>query len=448
MKFKHITDDSRKVKKGSVFVAIKGEHFDAYNFIPEAISKGADVIVSESKPKIDWLKKVKYLKVKDARDKLSRLSSEFYGNPGNKLTLIGVTGTDGKTTTSHMIYEILKKAGRNVGLISTITSPGFHVTTPESLELYKILAKFVKQRKEFVVLEVTSHAIAQKRISPLKFEIAVITNITHEHLDYHKTFEKYRDTKLKLLQNAKVAVLNKDDRNYSYLYKNIHRKKLTYSLKENNLNLLKIMKKPIAEVGKYNVQNALAAYTTAKYFGINTADIIDALENMQPPIGRLEEIKNKLGIKVYIDFAHTPNALKQVLKLLKSQKTGRVVVVFGCAGERDVKKRPMMANIATELADVSIFTAEDPRSEDIKDIFSHMIKGVKNKQAKYFKIAERGEAIYFAIRKVAKKGDIVLIAGKSHENSMAYNGAEYDWSDFLAVRMALRGKVLKIARND
>jgi UDP-N-acetylmuramoyl-L-alanyl-D-glutamate--2,6-diaminopimelate ligase len=469
MKYKYITDDSRKVKNGSLFVAIDGAHFDGYSFIPEAIDKGATAVVSEKPPKKEWLKKVDYKRVKDARDALSDLVSEFYGNPSEKLTVIGVTGTDGKTTTSHMIYEILKKAGKKVGLISSITSPGLHVTSPEPLELQKRLSEMVKAGLKYVVLETTSHGLAQNRVSGINYEIAVLTNITHEHLDYHKTFKAYRDTKLKLFLNAKVSVLNKDDKNYSYFHKRIHGEKIAYSLELNDMGLNKLMGEQIENVGEYNVANALAARAVARKLKISPSIIKNALQDMKPPKGRLERVRNKKDVDIYIDFAHTPNALKNVLTLLKKLKRGKLIVVFGCAGERDVKKRPLMGRIATDTADISIFTAEDPRSEDINDILGVMVKGAEkaggvmleqsdsiserfyrpsaSRMTHYFiSIPDRGEAIYHTLNKLAKKGDIVVITGKAHEKSMAYDGVEYPWSDFEAVKLALNGKILEIKK--
>ncbi len=457
---KGVTDDSRKVKKGFVFVAIKGEHFDGNDYISEAIDNGAAEIVSEKKMPINWDSKVNYRKVANARRELSLLACEFYANPSKKMTVIGVTGSDGKTTTSHMIYEVLKKAGKPVGLISTISAKiknrevdtGFHVTNPEPLELQKLLSQMVKSGLDYVVLEVTSHGIDQERIAGINFDLAVLTNITHEHLDYHKTFSKYRDTKLRLFLDAKTSVLNKDDKNYDYLSGKIKNKKISYSLNQDadftpsTLELDKLMGLSLPEVGSYNIQNALAAAATASVLGVSLKITQDALAKMQLPKGRLQRIKNTKGVNLYVDFAHTPNALQQVLGLLKEQTEGKLIVVFGCAGERDKQKRSMMARIATDISDFSVFTAEDPRSEKIEDILAQMELGVKNKKAARFKIAERGEAISFAVNELSKAGDTLVITGKAHEKSMAYNGIEYPWSDFEAVDMALKGKTLKIKR--
>jgi UDP-N-acetylmuramoyl-L-alanyl-D-glutamate--2,6-diaminopimelate ligase len=456
MKYSHVTDDSRKVQPGSLFVAIKGDNFDGNDYIEDAIKKGAAAIVSEEPPKIGWPSKIEYIKVKDARQKLSELASEFYGKPSEKLKVIGVTGSDGKTTTSHMIYEILKKANKKVGLISTIAArinekeidTGFHVTNPEPLALHKFLKDMVDSGIEYAVIEVTSHGIAQKRVSSVHFDIAVLTNITHEHIDYHKTFENYRDTKLELFLNAKASVLNSDDENYDYFKNKIKGKIISYSLKDKkDLKINKLMGEDLDKIGEYNIQNALAAAAVGKELGVSTEDINLALSGMNSPKGRLEKIKNGKGVEIYIDFAHTPNSLKNVLSLLRKNTKGNLIAVFGCASERDDQKRPMMAKISTDIADISVFTAEDPRREDINKIFTEMEKGVEKKNAKYFKVPERGEAISKAINEFARPGDTVVICGKAHETSMAYNGVEYPWSDFEAVETALKGEVLKINRS-
>lgn len=448
-----IADDSRKVKDGFIFVAIRGQHSDGNDYIDAAIQNGALAIVSENARPKGLPENIRYQKVNNARKALAFLASEFYGNPSKRLKIIGVTGSDGKTTTSHMIYEVLKAGGKKVGLISTISAKignkdidtGFHVTNPEPLDLHKFLSEMIKKGLEYVVLETTSHGLAQERVYGINYEIAVLTNITHEHLDYHKTFENYRDTKLKMFLRAKISVLNKDDKNYEYFNKKIKGEKIVYSSKD-TLNITKLMGRKLDEVGEYNLQNARAAVAVSRRLKISLKDIKSALENMSPPMGRLEEVKNNKGLNIYIDFAHTPNALKEVLTLLRNISNRQLIVVFGCAGERDSQKRPMMAEIATSIADISIFTAEDPRSEQVNETFKQMEKGIKKKDSIYHKIPERGEAITFAINKLAKKGDTVVICGKAHERSMAYNGVEYPWSDFDAVELALKGKVLEIVR--
>lgn len=469
---KSVFDDSRKAQNGGLFIAIKGEHVNGNDFINDVIKKGAKAIVSEYAPESIWLEKVTFIKVDDAREALGIIAGNLYGNPARKLKIIGVTGSDGKTTTSHIIYEILREAGKNVGLISTISArignksldTGFHVTNPEALELNRYLSQMVKDGMKYAVLETTSHGIAQKRNFGIKYDVSVLTNITHEHLDYHKTFQNYRDTKLKLFLNSGTSVLNKDDESFLYFNSKIKGKKITYSLEKsadfkaglislNNKIMSFAVKTRKGEylistklIGKYNAENILAAIAACSQFGIRPKAIQQALAKIKNPKGRLEEVKNDLGINIYIDFAHTPNSLKQVLSLLRDQGQGRVICVFGTASERDLGKRGMMGRVSTELADVSIFTAEDPRYEDINKILSEIESGAENKNAIYYKIPERGEAISFAINKVAKKGDTVVICGKAHETSMSYNGIEYPWSDFEAVDLATKGKTYKIKR--
>lgn len=443
-----ITDDSRKVGTGFLFVAIKGLTVNGHKYIPQAIENGAKVIVGEEELK---LKNVKYIKVNDSRRELGILASRWYGNPSKKLKIIGVTGTDGKTTTSNLIYWILKKSGKKVGLISTVNAKignkeydtGFHVTNPEPLLLQKLLTDMVKSDCKYVVLEVTSHGLGQERIAGIDFDISVLTNITHEHLDYHKTMLNYMNAKAKLFNHSKISVLNKEDKSYSKFRRLIRSKIVTYDKSIVNKKICEAIRKRFKE--DYNLSNSLAAISVVRRLGIKDKDIIAAIESFPGIVGRLEKIENKRGIEIYVDFAHTPNALEKMLTNLKKNmpKNKKLIAVFGCAGERDVQKRPMMAEVATIIADTSVFTAEDPRSENIEHILDQMEKGVKSKN-NYFRIADRGKAISFAIQKLAEKGDTIVICGKGHERSMAYNGVEYPWSDQEAVKLAFKGKTKKI----
>ncbi len=335
------------------------------------------------------------------------LANVVYGFPARNLKVIGITGTDGKTTTSHMIYEILKAVGEKVSLISTINSPGLHVTSPDPFIIQKLIKEAVEVGNEYMVLEVTSHALDQFRFWGIKFEVGVITNITHEHLDYHKTFENYRSTKLKLLKNSKIPVK----------YKKLKLK-------------LKIP-------GEYNVENASAAIAVTTALGIDKELAIKTLENFENLTGRMEEVKNSRGIKIIIDFAHTPNGLEQALTTLRRLIKGKLIAVFGSAGQRDEGKRPLMGEIAGRLADYVVITAEDPRGE-LKSINQQIIAGVKNRK-NLFVINDRQKAINFAINKLAKKGDLVGIFGKGHEKSMNLDGKqEISWSDQEAVKKALK----------
>ena len=439
-RYKGLTDNSRKVKKGFIFVAVKGLHFDGHDFVDEAVEKGAACVVGERNDQDLNIKKgTTYVKVEDSRVALGRIASAFYGHPSGKLKVIGVTGTDGKTTTSHLIDHLLAQAGKKVGLISTLLAKigdrqyetGLHVTSPDSVALQKFLAEMVKEGCEYAVVEVTSHGIDQKRIEATKFDVGVITNITPEHLDYHQTLEAYRKTKLSFLQTAKgFVVLNRDDASFGYLKSKLKDKKIV--VYERSKEVAGILP------GAYNESNLAAALAVIENLGINKKEALKTLHSFELPTGRLQKVDLGQPFDIYIDFAHTPNALENVLSFLREKTKGRLIAVFGCAGERDTTKRPKMAEISTRLADFSIFTAEDPRNEKIEDILAQMERGVKNPQAKYVKIRERGEAISYAINKIAQKGDTVVICGKGHEKSMAYGHTEYPWSDYEAVKAAFK----------
>ena len=451
-----IVDNSKNVTPGSLFVAIPGIKSDGHDYIQDAIKSGAVAIVGER----DLDLSVPYLKVENSRQALSLLASEFYGNPSKKMKMIGVTGTDGKTTTANLIYEILNASRKKAGLISTVSAKvggkeldtGFHVTNPEPVELQKFLSLMVENGCEYCVLEVTSHGLDQDRVYGINFEVSVLTNITNEHLDYHKTFENYLMAKSKLFLNSKISILNKDDSSFSEMNKLLDGKT---QIKE--YSKTSIPKDLIDDVNRrfhetYNVSNCSAAISVAMEFGVESQDIINAIKSFKGVAGRMEEIKNDRGIKIIVDFAHTPNSLENVLLALKTQKQNgaKLISVFGCAGERDSRKRFTMGEISVSISDFVVFTAEDPRNEDVKSIIEEMEKGAKKSGAKinnnYFVIPERGEAISYAINTLAKAGDIVVITGKGHEKSMAYNGVEYPWSDQEAVSYALRNEVKKILR--
>jgi UDP-N-acetylmuramoyl-L-alanyl-D-glutamate--2,6-diaminopimelate ligase len=468
-----ITDDSRKVKKKSLFVAISGIKIDAHKFIPNVISSGAIAIVGEKDPHKSWIDKTTYIKVLNSRRALGLLASAWHNFPSEKLKVIGVTGTDGKTTTTNIIYWILNKSKKKSGLVSTVSAKiggverdtGLHVTNPEPIQLQKFLSEMVKEDCEYAVLEVTSHGLDQERIAGIDFDIAVLTNITHEHIDYHKTYGKYLRSKSKLFKKAKVVVLNKDDSSYEKIKRGLSSKtkQLSYESKTLKGAIKKVIDKRFAE--PYNRLNATAAVVVARELGIKDANITKAIKTFPGIPGRMDRINDK-GIDIFVDFAHTPNALKNVLQTLKNskKKENKLIVVFGCAGERDIEKRIKMGNISTKIANISIFTAEDPRYENVDNIIQQMAKGAKKGGAKEFlqekhkiqkfekghyfvRIPERGEGISFAIQKLAEKGDVVVICGKGHEKSMAYNDIEHPWSDHEAVKMALVGKVKKIKRK-
>lgn len=393
------------------------------------------------------------------------VASTYYFFPGRKMTVIGITGTDGKTTTANLLFHILKSAGLQVSLISSISAEingksldtGFHVTTPGPWTLQKLMNQALKGGSKYLVLEVTSHALDQHRTFGSSIDIGIITNISHEHLDYHKSLDNYRRVKAKLLSCVKYSILNLDDASFKYLKSIASGKVITYSI--NSLADYTPVNTKIKTklLGIYNLYNCLAAFTASKIVGVDDKTIINAINNFPGIEGRMEEIKSEKNFKIYIDFAHKINALKNALITVRNLTTKKLIVVFGCAGLRDHLKRPIMGNIAAELADYAILTAEDPRTEDVRDIIKQIANGcevmkmveadknkLKNGQLlngnKYFwRIPDRQEAINFAVRKLAKRGDVILLCGKGHEKSMCYGKTEYPWDEKLAVNKALYG---------
>jgi UDP-N-acetylmuramoyl-L-alanyl-D-glutamate--2,6-diaminopimelate ligase len=442
-----VTDDSRKVKKGYLFIAIKGLTSDGHKFIKQARENGAKIVVGE-RGGVD-------VKVPNARRALSLLASAYYDNPSKKLKIIGITGTDGKTTTASLVYWLLKKVGKKVGLVSTVSAiigekqygTGLHTTNPEPLVLQEFLSKMVKAKCEYAVLEVTSHGLDQERVYGIDFDVGILTNITHEHLDYHKTLKSYIKAKAKLFNSSKISFISKKHSNEILKYLKSKKEMTLYDAQTLTGEVRQAVLSRFNE--PYNLSNATAAILTARKLGIKDKNVINAIKTFPGVEGRMQEIKNNKGIRIIVDFAHTPNALENVLNVLKPQtpEGNKLTAVFGCAGERDAAKRPMMAEISTRLANTSVFTAEDPRGEKIDYIMSQMLKGAKNKHAKISVIKERGEAISYAITKLAKKGDVVVICGKGHEKSMNYGGVEYPWSDVDAVHEVLLGKTPMMERT-
>jgi len=470
-----ITDNSNEVKKGYLFVAIKGEHFDSHQKIDEVINKGAICVIGQIKPQEEWYKNSTYIQVDDSRKILSIVCSNWFDNPSKKLKVIGVTGTDGKTTTSSMIYSILSAANKKVGLVTSVAAKingrnydtGFHVTNPEPYQLQELLFKMVKNDCEYAVLEVTSHGIKQKRIYGIDFDATVLTNITPEHLDYHKTFRDYKKTKINFLLSSNKIITNFSDKSFRDIRKAIKKQNLiSYGL-ENKADLFAsdirekmdgisfILNERSKKIqinssffGIYNVSNCLAAVAASRQFNIDYKTIYEAMKKFRLPQGRLEKIETEMNFNIFVDFAHTPNALEETLKILKRRTRGKLISIFGCAGERDKTKRISMGQIATKYSDFSIFTAEDPRGENLYKILSKQKEGalknnvsevrfgldfnkhIFNIKSKYFAvIPERHEAIAFALLKIARKGDTVVILGKGHEKSMAYKNIEHPWSD-------------------
>ncbi|MDP3941715.1 MAG: UDP-N-acetylmuramoyl-L-alanyl-D-glutamate--2,6-diaminopimelate ligase [bacterium] len=377
------------------------------------------------------------------------LANSYFGFPGRALTVIGVTGTDGKTTTASLIYHILTIAGKKVALISTVGAfvngtefdTGFHVTTPNSFAMQSYLRRARDTGVEIVVLEVTSHALDQNRVYGIPFSIGVITNITHEHLDYHGTYENYVKAKLKLFQLAKRQIINRDDESYRVILKDLGKAKnfvITYGMAGADVTAKTVGAPPRNLIGEHNTYNFLAAAAVCRELGVVKETIQAAAGTFSFPKGRMEIVFDE-DFTVIIDFAHTPNAFKQLLQTLKKTKRhGRLIHVFGSAGLRDKTKRPMMGEVASEYDDIIILTAEDPRTEPVSAIINEIASGVirVGDVPQLHKIVDRQEAIELAIS-FAKKHDIVVITGKGHEKSINYGKGEIAWSDHEAVKRAI-----------
>lgn len=377
------------------------------------------------------------------------LANIIYGFPTKGMKVIGVTGTDGKTTTVNMVYQILTSAGKKVSMVSTINAviggkkydTGFHVTSPDPFMLQKFAKKVLENGDEYLVLEVTSHALDQYRFWGIKFDVGVITNITHEHLDYHKNFENYKATKFRLLKDVNSGIINWDLKQYAgRSHKLLSKRLFSFGLSTGDFNRKEI-KLNLKIPGDYNIENALAALGVAFVLNIGREVAVKALEKFEGITGRMEEVKNSKGLKIFIDFAHTPNALEQSLKTLREQTNGRIIAVFGSAGKRDVGKRGLMGEVAGKLADIVVVTAEDPRGElevITRQIMSGAEKCGKVLGKNLFAEGDRGKAIGFAINEIARKGDTVGILGKGHEVSMNLDGKkEIPWSDRKAVERVL-----------
>jgi UDP-N-acetylmuramoyl-L-alanyl-D-glutamate--2,6-diaminopimelate ligase len=366
------------------------------------------------------------------------------GFPQRKLKIICITGTDGKTTSSTMLYQVLKTAGKKVALITTVAAyigdeeidTGFHVTTPDPGLLYQFFKRLVKEHYEYVVLETTSHGIYQHRLWGIRPYLVGITNITHEHLDYHIRYDWYVKAKAAIAKKAQIAVINADDISYAKLKKELRekpKKLLTFSVADKlPASVNKAVKEKFPQI--YNRLNARLVYKMTSVLKIEDKDFVTALENFEGVPGRMQSQGKIKGVEVIVDFAHTPNALESALlslrqKLRAQKQTGRLIAVFGCAGLRDHTKRPLMGEVASQLADFVVLTAEDPRTEDVWSIIRQITERLTDNHNKVISIADRGEAIEYAITKLAKPNDIVGIFGKGHEKTMCYGTVEYPWSD-------------------
>lgn len=375
---------------------------------------------------------------------IATIANIAYGRPAKKITTIGVTGTDGKTTTTSLISHILKTADMSPAMITTVGAQigeteyntGLHTTTPSSFTLQKYIKRALTSGCRYLVLEVTSHALDQNRVNGIDFKIGVLTNISHEHLDYHKTYENYVNAKSKLFLRSDIAVFNKDDKSYERVLELCKGKKIyTYSLRgtaDFNLESIKI---PLPPQFDFNHENFLAAVSVAKILGVDDEKIKLALATFKFPEGR-QEIVYDGKFRVVIDFAHTPNSFDKVLNGIKGSISGRLIHVFGAAGERDRSKRPLMGSIAAKFDDIIILTSEDPRSEEIESINEQIKLGIKDFKGELVEMPDRQEAINYAVR-IAQKGDTIIITGKGHEKSMNLGHGEVAWSDHEAVERVL-----------
>ncbi|BFP39906.1 UDP-N-acetylmuramoyl-L-alanyl-D-glutamate--2,6-diaminopimelate ligase [Flavobacteriaceae bacterium GF1] len=454
--------DSRKVDMDDVFVAIPGTQMDGHKFIPQAVNTGAKAIICEEFPEL-MVNGVTYLQVDNSQKALAIMAANFYGNPSKNLKLVGVTGTNGKTTVTTLLYRLFKKAGYKVGLISTIKimvddneHPATH-TTPDSLTINSYLDMMSEEGVEYCFMEVSSHGIHQKRAEGLFFEGAIFTNLSHDHLDYHKTFAAYRDTKKKLfdgLPKTAFALTNADDKNGMVMLQNTKARKVTYALKsyadyrgqilERQINgqLLKFNDNELWSklIGDFNAYNLLAIYAMADMLGLETLEILRLVSELENVDGRFQYFISKKKITAIVDYAHTPDALKNVLITINALRTGNenVITVVGCGGDRDKSKRPVMGHIASEMSNQAIFTSDNPRSESPSKIIDEMEKGVEAQNTKkVLSIENRKQAIKTAC-KLAMANDIILVAGKGHETYQETQGVRADFDDFKEVTTALK----------
>jgi UDP-N-acetylmuramoyl-L-alanyl-D-glutamate--2,6-diaminopimelate ligase len=488
-----ICADSRCVQQGDLFIAIPGVTVDGHTFIGDAVAEGAVAVIGERPAEMLGRRPgdaFSYVRVPDAREAWGWVSAGWHGFPSRALTLIGVTGTDGKTTTVSLIHAILRAASIRAGMMSTVKAvlpplnseggweevdTGLHTTTPDPPEIQCALAKMVERGATHAVLEVTSHGLAQRRVVGCDFDVAVVTNVTHDHLDYHGSLRAYRQAKASLFAGLadsfrkpdvpKLSVLNRDDDSFHDLSEYPADRQITYSVAgradvtAEDVHLghdgtrFRLCAFPgcvaieTSLVGPYNVLNILAAASVGVGLGIPLEAIADGVASAETVPGRMERIDRGQSFLAIVDFAHTPNALREALGAARDMidKEGRVIVVFGTAGLRDREKRRLMGRVAGALADVVVITAEDPRTESLVDIMAESAEAAqeegKHAGEDLFLVADRGEAILRSCQ-MARAGDVVIACGKGHEQSMCFGTTEYPWDDRTAMRLALRGEAL------
>ncbi len=448
-----INIDSRRVVPGNMFIAMRGTQVDGHQFIPKAVELGAVAVLCEDIPS-DAPASVTFVKVADCEDCVGQIATTFYGNPTAKLRLVGVTGTNGKTTVATLLYNMFRKMGHKCGLLSTVCNyiedeavPATH-TTPDPIELNQLLARMVEAGCEYAFMECSSHAIAQKRIGGLTFAGGIFTNLTRDHLDYHKTFENYRDAKKAFFDNlpkSAFAITNADDRNGMVMTQNTKASVKTYSTRSMADFTAHIIEchfegmylemdgheVGVQFIGKFNVSNLLAVYGAARMLGKETEDILLVMSTLKSVSGRLEPLRSPEGYTAIVDYAHTPDALENVLCAIHEVLNGKgqVITVCGAGGNRDKGKRPLMAQEAVKQSDKVIITSDNPRFEEPQDIINDMLAGLTPQQKKkVLTITDRREAIRTACM-LAQKGDVILVAGKGHEDYQDVKGVKHHFDD-------------------
>lgn len=445
--------DTRLLKSGDVFIAQQGWTVDGHLFIDTAIEKGAKAIICERHPE-EMLDNVTYVVVNDSNEALAFMASNYFDSPSKKLKLIGVTGTNGKTTVATLLYQLFLKSGFKVGLISTVKNKintkelkATH-TTPNVVSLNALLNEMVHEGVDYCFMEVSSHGIHQKRTTGLYFSGGIFTNLTHDHLDYHKTFAEYRDVKKSFfddLSEDAFVLVNVDDKNGLYMIQNCEAQKYTYALKTNAAYKAKILETQFGGtllninnnevwtklIGTFNASNLLAVYAVADILGLESVETLRIISELESVSGRFQYEISKTGITAIVDYAHTPDALINVLETINQIRTGneKLITIIGCGGDRDKDKRPKMGHIASQLSNLAIFTADNPRSEDPQQIIFEMEGGVEaQNQHKTLAILDRKQAIKTAVS-MANANDIILIAGKGHENYQEIKGVKTEFDD-------------------
>jgi len=445
--------DSRKVQKGNLFVATIGTESDGHNFIPKAIENGASVVLCQNLPE-EQVSGITYIQVSDSREDLGLVSSAWFGHPSKKLILVGVTGTNGKTTIATLLYKMFRQLGYKAGLLSTVCNyvndnaiEATH-TTPDPLELNELLAKMVDAGCKYAFMEVSSHSVDQRRIAGLDFDGAIFTNITRDHIDYHKTFENYLKAKKRFfddLDTNAFSLTNIDDKNGLVMLQNSKSSKHTYSIRSMADFKTKIIEDSfegmqleingkevhVSFIGKFNASNLTAVYGAAVLLGQEEMEVLRILSALRPVSGRFETLHSPKGITAIVDYAHTPDALENVIGTINeiAHGKGRLITVVGCGGNRDKGKRPMMAREAVKGSWKAIFTSDNPRNENPQDILDDMLAGLTDEEkSKSLTIVDRREAIRTACT-IAQKGDIILVAGKGHEDYQIIKGEKHHFDD-------------------